>query len=617
MGFLAPAALFLASLAIPIIIFYMLKLRRQPARVSSLFLWQQVLEDRRANAPWQRLRRHLLLLLQLLILALLVMALARPYFTVQAQVQGNVVLLLDASASMQATDILPSRFEAARSAALDLIDRLRADDAITLIAVEDTPRILASAATDHATLRAALNRHQPGNSPADWAAALTLATAHAASLPESTIVIISDGALSPTEVEAGNIPLQLPAPVQFLPVGQSAANQGLVALSLREGRNGPELFFRAFNAASDPARRLAEVYIDERLFEARWLDLPAQKSRSLSLSGLPPDTRQVRVTLAGEDILAVDDTAWVVRNAAPAQVLVVGEGNLFLERALALLPSLTPQRAAPDQPLPEAPFDLVIFDRTTPERLPEGNLLFIAPPASTELFEVQGVMTQTQITRLESQSPLLSYVKLNNFHLARAQAIQPPVWSQTLIEARGGPLLLAGQPGQRQVAILAFDLFQSDLPLQVDFPILLLNLTRWLLPETTLAQGQGLQVQQRFNLPVVPSASALLVETPGGREISIAADQSSFADTAEVGVYRVLAQGDSSTEPALLAEFAVNLLAEAETDLQPQAVQFTGSTLAPGQESLTGQREWWSLLALVALGVLLAEWWVYWRGASQ
>src|SRR5688572_5368089 len=122
MGFLAPAALFLASLAIPIIIFYMLKLRRQPARVSSLFLWQQVLEDRRANAPWQRLRRHLLLLLQLLILALLVMALARPYFTVQARVQGNVVLLLDASASMQATDVLPNRFEAARSAALDLID---------------------------------------------------------------------------------------------------------------------------------------------------------------------------------------------------------------------------------------------------------------------------------------------------------------------------------------------------------------------------------------------------------------------------------------------------------------------------------------------------------------
>ena len=617
MGFLAPAALFLASLAIPIVIFYMLKLRRQPARVSSLFLWQQVLEDRRANAPWQRLRRHLLLLLQLLILALLVMALARPYFTVQARVQGNVVLLLDASASMQATDVLPNRFEAARSAALDLIDRLRADDAITLITVEDTPHILASAATDHATLRTALNRYQPSNSPADWAAALTLATAHAASLPEATIVIISDGALRSGEVEANNIPLRLPASVQFLPIGQSAANQGLVALSLRESGNGPELFFRAFNAASEPARRLAEVYVDGRLFEARWLDLPAQESRSLSLTGLPPETRQVRVTLAGEDILAVDNTAWTVRNAAPAQVLVVGEGNLFLERALGLLPGLTPQRAAPDQPLPETPFDLVIFDRVTPERLPEGNLLFIAPPASTELFEVRGVMTQTQITHLEGQSPLLAFVKLNNFHLARAQAIQPPAWSQPLIEAKGGPLLLAGQPEQRRVAILAFDLFQSDLPLQVDFPILLLNLTRWLLPETSLEQGQSLQAQQSFNLPVVPSASALLVETPGGRQLSIPADRPTFADTAEVGIYRVLEQGDGSTDPTLLAEFAVNLLAETETDLQPQTVQFTGTTPAPGQESLTGQREGWWLLALGGLAVLLAEWWVYWRGANR
>jgi hypothetical protein len=146
---------------------------------------------------------------------------------------------------------------------------------------------------------------------------------------------------------------------------------------------------------------------------------------------------------------------------------------------------------------------------------------------------------------------------------------------------------------------------------------LLLNLSRWLLPETSLEQGQSLQAQQSFNLPVVPSASALIVETPDGGQLSIPADRPTFADTAEVGIYRVLEPGDGSTEPTLLAEFAVNLLAETETDLQAQTVQFTGSAPAPGQESLTGQREGWWLLALGGLAVLLAEWWVYWRGASR
>ncbi|MCA1598092.1 MAG: BatA domain-containing protein, partial [Chloroflexi bacterium] len=69
MNLLAPAALGLGLLAIPIVAMYILKMRRPPRPVPSTFLWEQVLDDAQANAPWQRLRRNLLLLLQLLALA--------------------------------------------------------------------------------------------------------------------------------------------------------------------------------------------------------------------------------------------------------------------------------------------------------------------------------------------------------------------------------------------------------------------------------------------------------------------------------------------------------------------------------------------------------------------
>src|SRR5215213_2145362 len=104
MGILAPLGLGLALLAIPIIIFYMLRLRRHEITVSSNLLWQQVVQDRQANAPWQRLRRNLLLLLQLLLLALLVVAIARPFFLTNAPAAGNLIVVLDGSASMQAGD---------------------------------------------------------------------------------------------------------------------------------------------------------------------------------------------------------------------------------------------------------------------------------------------------------------------------------------------------------------------------------------------------------------------------------------------------------------------------------------------------------------------------------
>ena len=64
MSFLTPLGLIGGLLAIPIILLYMLRLRRREVTISSTFLWRQVLQDREANSPWQRLRRNLLLLLQ-------------------------------------------------------------------------------------------------------------------------------------------------------------------------------------------------------------------------------------------------------------------------------------------------------------------------------------------------------------------------------------------------------------------------------------------------------------------------------------------------------------------------------------------------------------------------
>ena len=83
MNLLTPGALWLALLAVPILLLYMLKLRRRETQISSIQLWQQVLRDRQSNAPWQRIRRQLLLLLQLLILASLILALARPILSEQ------------------------------------------------------------------------------------------------------------------------------------------------------------------------------------------------------------------------------------------------------------------------------------------------------------------------------------------------------------------------------------------------------------------------------------------------------------------------------------------------------------------------------------------------------
>ena len=133
MRVLTPSFALLALFAIPVILLYMLKLRREKHEVSSIMLWQMVLQDRQANRPWQKLRRNLLLILQLIILAALVTALIQPAVPGDAISNAQVIVILDASASMQAVDVPPSRFEAARREIRAIIDTLPGASEFTLI----------------------------------------------------------------------------------------------------------------------------------------------------------------------------------------------------------------------------------------------------------------------------------------------------------------------------------------------------------------------------------------------------------------------------------------------------------------------------------------------------
>ena len=104
--------------------------------MSSVYLWQRFVRDIEANAPWQKLRRNLLLLLQILFMLLLILALARPATPTEGAAGQTVVLILDTSASMAATDVdngSASRFEAAQATARDTVTNLPDDARVTVI----------------------------------------------------------------------------------------------------------------------------------------------------------------------------------------------------------------------------------------------------------------------------------------------------------------------------------------------------------------------------------------------------------------------------------------------------------------------------------------------------
>src|SRR5215813_8358434 len=133
MNFLAPAAFAFAAAIPVVIVFYLLKRKRVVKLVSSTLLWQKFLAETQASAPFQKLKRNWLLILQIILLTLVILALARPYFSSKARPAELRVVILDASASMQATDESPNRFEKARSEALGWVDGLKDSDQMVVL----------------------------------------------------------------------------------------------------------------------------------------------------------------------------------------------------------------------------------------------------------------------------------------------------------------------------------------------------------------------------------------------------------------------------------------------------------------------------------------------------
>lgn len=617
MSFLTPLAFIGALLAIPIILLYMLRLRRREVTVSSTFLWQQLLQDKEANTPWQRLRRNLLLFLQLIILALLVLALARPFVIVPAISAGQIAVLLDASASMNATDIDDgTRFDEAKRQALGIVDTMNPNDTMTVIRVAGSPEVLAPYTGDRAMLADAINAAQPSTVSADWNAALTLAAAGAVGASDFSTVIIGDGGLG----SSVRLPA-IPGALRYIPIGRSDDNLAISALATRAlPGQPPQLFAQITNYGSDDAQVVFGLRLDGTLREANEYTIPAHSSVPLVSSDLPAGFERIEAGLtlpvnsSYVDYLAEDDTAWAVTSDVGARrVLLMSEGNLFLEQVLRSLPAVELVEGNLDRGVPAEPYDLYIFDGWLPPTLPPGDLLFVNPTGSNSLFAIGAESTRTTNPRVQRDDPRMTYVDFSNVNLLKFRQVAAS-WADQLISVDGGPLLLAGETEGRQVAILPFDLRDSDLPLQIQWPILMSALMNWFAPENLINAPSGLRLGDSLAITPQADSDSVRITLPDGatRALDYRGTTLAFADTSQPGLYTV--ESLKSGVVTQTATFAVNLLDPNESAITPQpSITLGGTVVTQAAEEEIGQREYWSYLALLAVIVLLIEWYAYFR----
>lgn len=613
MDFLTPSAFLLALFSIPIILLYMLKLRRREVLISSTFLWSQVLQDREANTPWQKLKRNLLLLLQLLILALIVLALARPFLEIDAISNAPLTILLDASPSMTATDVNDheSRWQMAQSVALDMIDALPDDHPITVITVSDAPTII-TAPTRPDLRQAILNVH-PALTPPDWVSAFHLALAQQISGEDFTLVIISDGGI------AGDVSLyglDDTLDLRYIPIGTSGENVAITALSTASlPDQAPQLFAQITNYGASEALTTLTISIDGERFDTRNITLSPQQIMPIIIERIPADAQTIearltqRVNSPVPDHLTIDNHAYAVFDTpAIRQTLLISAGNRFIERVFQIIPSINLIRTDGIAGIPVG-FDLYILDGTIPDTLPDGNLLFINPPADTPFFSIRTIIEAPQNPRLAlTNDARLQFVDVSNVNFLRVTQLNNVDWMQPLIMAGDVPIVLAGERDGQKIAVLAFNPNESDLPLQITWPILMANLAEWFIPSQTLPVHNLTTGEPLTITPPLDAQSVTVIDPDGERH---PLNGQIFSASNAIGIHQleIVQAGGATLQP-----FAVNVFNPQESKIEPiteAQFQIAGAHITLEGQNASGQAEIWWVFVGLALVVLGIEWLIY------
>ncbi len=559
MPFATPLALVGLAFVPLLVAFYLLKLRREETVVPSTLLWSRLVSDLEANAPWQRLRRSLLLLLQLLLVVLLAILAARPFVERPASLARDLVVVIDTSASMGATDVpgQPNRLEGAKQAALAALGDIPSGGTVSVIAAGRTARVVANGTADVGRVREAIASIRLTDDAGDLGDAMRLASALAARSGDAQVLVATDAAVTKPTAEVR-------APLRVLRVGHAGHNQAIVALAVRTSPSSVtrSVFVSVANSDVAEATRRVELWGDGQLLEARELFLDPQARADVSIDDLPASVGvvEVRLTAAGNgngngaaaaDDLAIDDRAWaIVPPDRKHLVLLVSDGDPYLEAALSYLPNAEVYGVPPKDYGPGTArkdgrnWDLVIFDGHLPVELPPTAVLAIAPDATSPLGEVTGTLTEPAIGTPNPDEPLLQYVDLSTVHIARASRLVLPEWARTVIAGpAGAPLLYSGLRDGRPAAVLAFEPRASDLPLQVAFPVLVSNLVGELLGAST-APADAVAPGTPVMLPVAPGAIGVRVTKPDGSSVELAAPVAGagsvqFSGADRVGVYAV------------------------------------------------------------------------------
>lgn len=587
MSFLAPAALGVFALSIPLVVLYMLRSRRQIQEVPSTMLWEGEEQFVSSSLPWQRLKITAALLLQLLALAAFALLLARPFFRETTLLGPHTVMVIDTSGSMATS----GRFDAAMSEARTLAADASEAQLVSVVEAGPRPRVLAAFSREPSEVLAALDELSVGGGVEDLAGALQLARGLATPDRPTSVLVLSDGGIE------GAVAEPIPDARHILYDGADD-NIAITALGTGvPGEGAVRLFVEVANFSGRPAEAQLDVSVEGLETGARSVSLePGERVREIvEVDAGPGDVVAVRLR-DNEDANPLDDSAsLVLAGQRDLSVTVVGEGSPFLDALVEALPGFGPAVGS-------AP-DLAIIDGASAATIDRPTWV-IAPEVPPPGVEIVGRLDNPVVTFQQPSEPLLEGIDMSEVIIGSAQIVDARGWFPIVSAGRTDLVLLGEVDGQR-VVYFTFDLVESNLPVLVSFPILGSRVMSYLggggvTSGSTAVAGTPIPV-------AIPAGTVATVTRPDGRVDTLDSGTLEYTATDQPGVYRVVVTDDAGTivsDVRTVRQFAAGESAGSARQLST----IVSDDLDPEESSLL--REWAPAILAAVLLIVLIEWWV-------
>ena len=603
---------FLILIFIPVlIILYILKNKFTEQTVSSTYIWTLSERFLKRRRPISRIYGILSLILQCLLVAVIALAVAHPQISLPNQAR-DYCFIIDSSGSMLIKNGEKTRYQLAKDEIEKIINDSELGSTYTLISCAEEPVVVYESISNKESAVSGLQALSITNLDSKCLDALPLAQSYYDDNRSLQVYVASDKKYETTNINL----LDVSNEATNFSFSDIVYNVSLRRLSL----TGKILSFNVSGSVdiilnvddSEVARQTLNVSLD------------SETSFSFNDVNIIEDYKSISLRMEALDDLEADND-YIIYNLVQERVnkvLLVSLNPLYLKSLLSAIGSLELEIITPDLYSPNTYFGygLYIFDSYNPNELPTDGSVWLINIKDGVMpgygFSYQETLDYGNVGIMldlnERSSTLLNTLKADltgdTFYVTSYQKYGLYNNFTTLLSCEGNPVLFVGSTntGNREV-VFAFDLHNSNLPLSMDFIVLVNNLIDYSFPNiidnTSYVAGDNLTIN------VLPGCSSIEVITPSN--LSLYLDTSSAISEyvlTEAGTYNINVTIDGRVTNFKIYASYPNTESQVVEDLEIANLTLTGE-----QEAHYGDGIYQSLVYLfIALGVIfILDWMVY------